>query len=242
MERNITNPKDYTAEQLRNYDWDVIELPITFDTVAMMEWYNTVVEKHSDNIFHIGKLEFIRPDFKEKAVEFAERHLWGKGEQWTLQWSYQRDGVIPFIYVADPAMYPEIKEPDFSNTSNTNLEIYNFGMYKKLLDTFGDECMKVCRLVRFANETGLKQHTDINPPNFLIRMHFQIQATENAYWWFGENRERSYKVKQGHVYLYNTAVVHAAKNEDDSFWIMVHNNPSDQAVDALLQMDPTHIS
>lgn len=235
--------KGLTHKDLLNYDWDVIELPHTIDSQAMMEWYNTVAEKHSDSIFHIGKLNVIRPDFRVKAVEFAEKHLWGKGEQWTLQWSYQREGVIPFVYVADPAQYPEINEPDFmSVTSNTNLEKYVFGAYKRLIETFGPSCYKVTRLVRFAKDTGLKQHVDINPPEFLVRMHAQIQSDKDCHWFFGKDMERSYPVEQGKIYLYNTAVVHAAVNRGDNYWIMVHNNPDDEAIDQLLSMDPIHVS
>jgi hypothetical protein len=128
------------------------------------------------------------------------------------------------------------------NTSNTNLEKYVFGTYKTLLETLGPKCFKVNRLVRFAKDTGLKQHVDINPPDFLIRMHTQIQSDKDAHWFFGKDMERSYPVEPGKVYLYNTAVTHAAVYRGDNYWIMMHNNPDDEAVDQLLSMDPIHIS
>jgi hypothetical protein len=65
-------------------------------------------------------------------------------------------------------------------------------------------------------------------------MHLQIQIDEHAWWKFGDNMDRKYTFEQGRVYLYNTAVKHAARNESSKPWIMVHNNPTPNSIDKLL--------
>jgi len=242
MDRYITNPKDYTFNDLLNYNWDVIELPITVDTIGMMNWYTEIDKNYSDSKFDLSMLHLLQPQLRDKMPMFIEKNLWGTPEQWTLQWSYDRDGVIPFIFAGDPDQFPEIKDPDFSKNSNYNLEKYYFGTYKKYVETFGSNCFKVNRLVRFKKNTGLKSHVDIEKPNFLIRMHLQIQVDDNAFWYYGENMERKYTTKPGHVYLFNTHSLHAAVNNSDNDWILLHNNPNEEAINQLLQLDSIHIN
>ena len=45
---------------------------------------------------------------------------------------------------------------------------------------------------------------------------------------------RQYILEAGKTYLLNTGIVHAAWNNDDKDWWMLHNNPSPDAVTKLL--------
>ena len=235
MDRYITNVSSLTAEDLKNYDWDIIELNIDINHAEMREWYNTIVTKYSDMQFNVSKTELMKPEIRDRMIEFKEQHLWGTPKQWTLQWSVPRNDAIPFRYIADPAQYPEILQDDFDEKFNTPLEQYYFGGFKQLVERMGEGAWAVARLVQLDKNTGLKKHVDIQPPQFLPRMHYQIEYTANAHWWFGENMEREYTLENGKLYLMNTAVPHTAKNEDDSPWVMIHSNPTDDAINVLFR-------
>lgn len=236
MTRYITDVTSLQAKDLNNYDWDIIELDINIDHSSMLDWYNTILENYENAQFNVSKTELMKEELRDKMTEFAEQHLWGTPKQWTLQWSVLRDDAIPFRYVADPTQFPEILQDDFDEKFNTLLPQYYFGGFKDLIDTFGEGAWEVSRLVQMDKNTGLKPHTDIKPPEFLPRMHYQIKYNSNAYWWFGENMERKYTLEQGKLYIMNTAVLHAAKNEDDEPWVMLHSNPTNSAIDKLFRL------
>lgn len=234
--RLITNPKDYTAEQLKNYDWDIIELDIAIDHAELRKWYNTIATEYSDMQFNISKIELMKPELRDRMIDFKDQHLWGTPKQWTLQWSVQRNNAIPFKYIADPEQYPEILQDDFNDKFNTPLDQYYFGGFKNLVESMEKGTWDVARLVQLDKDTGLKKHVDIQPPEFLPRLHYQIEYTSNARWWFGENMEREYILENGKLYIMNTAVLHTAKNEDDTPWVMLHSNPTDDAINALFKL------
>jgi hypothetical protein len=236
MDRYITDVSLLTAEDLKNYNWDIIELNIDINHLEVRDWFNIVSEKFGNMQFNVSKTELMKPEIRDRMKEFQEQHLWGTPKQWTLQWSVQRDDAIPFRYIADPAQYPEILEDDFDKKFNTPLEQYYFGGFKKLVELLGDGAWEVARLVQLDKDTGLKKHVDIQPPQFLPRMHYQIEYTQNAAWWFGENMERKYVLENGKLYIMNTAVLHTAKNEDDLPWVMLHSNPTDDAINKLFKM------
>jgi hypothetical protein len=237
MNRFITDPENYTFDDLQNYDWDVIQTNITVDSVKMLEWFNAIEEQFADCCYSpLGDMDLADPDKKEFALSFMPNNLvWGQPLQWTLQWSYDRPGKLPFLQLADPAQFPEISDPDFQKKFNKNLPKYLFGMYETYYNTFGPDCFEVTRLVKMNQDVGLRTHVDIQNPEFLIRMHLQIQIDENAWWKFGDNMERKYTFEPGKVYLYNTAVKHAARNESSIPWIMLHNNPNSSSINKLLK-------
>lgn len=251
--RVIRDPENYTAQDLKNYDWDVIELPITVNASALMDWFREVEEKYSDCSFNVQRdLHLVNPAIRDRVLDHVEnRLLWGRPEQWTLQWVIDRDGAIPLIFIADPAQFPEIDvEPEiFDQRPTVNLKKYMFGEYKKVYDALGDDCMRVTRMVRFKENCGLKPHKDIDPPGFLPRLHIQLSVSNDAWWHFGDSHEvephgleRVFHCEAGRVYIMNTAVPHEAKNESKEIpWIMIHTNPTDSAIDRLLKLEKLHI-
>jgi hypothetical protein len=60
MARVITNPQDYTLKDLRNYDWDVLKLNITFDTEPLLGFFEDLKTKHSESHWSLQ-----RPDMEE---------------------------------------------------------------------------------------------------------------------------------------------------------------------------------
>ncbi len=236
MDRYISDTSSLTSNDIKNYDWDIIELNIDTNHSEMREWYEIILRKYPDLQFNVSKTELMKRELREKMEEFREQHLWGIPKQWTLQWSVHRDVAIPFRYVADPEQYPEVLDDDFELKYNKPLSQYYFGGFKNLIECMGEEAWEVSRLVQLDKNTGLKKHVDIQPPNFLPRMHYQIECTSNAHWWFGENMEREYTLEVGKFYIMNTAVLHTARNDDDLPWVMLHSNPTDYAINALFKM------
>jgi hypothetical protein len=241
MNRFITDPENYTFADLQNYDWDVIQTNITVNVDKMMEWANEVKAKFGYCGFnplehmHLAKKTF--QDTKEQLIEEGFG-IWNVANfrQWTLQWGKQRDSVIPFKQIMDPEQFPEINDPDFASKFNTNLNQYYFGGYKEYYDTLGSDILSVTRLVQFGPGMGLKPHTDNGPDEkFYVRMHLQLQIDNTKWWKFGKNMERKYTFEPGRVYLYNTSNHHAARNEGENDWIMLHNDPIASAVDKILK-------
>lgn len=242
MERFIKDPHNYTYAQLQNNDWDILETNITVDVDAFKEWSDTVQEKFSDCGFNfIEHMHLLKPAVRErKDFFYSDAFLVRNADQfrqWTLQWSYQRDGAIPLLQIADIEQFPEGADPnELKKVFNINLEKYYFGMYKKYQEALGDDVFKVTRLVRFGKDNGLRVHTDNGPdePN-LIRMHLQIEVNPSAWIKFGENLDRSYTPEVGKVYFYNTSVHHSAMNEANTPWTFLHNDPLPESIDKLLQ-------
>jgi hypothetical protein len=243
MDRYLTHPKNLNWNDLQNNDWDVIELDITFNAPALLDWCNIVMENNKDSIWSFDRDDLVDHGFLEEFLKQREKLLVKTNtsipEQWTLQWSYQREGVLPFMLLACKKQYPEVTSPNFLNEWNQNLDKYFFGWYKKYYEIFGPECFTVTRLVRFPKDCGLNTHRDTgdNQP-FLIRMHAIPQISKEIFLNFGEDltdKSRQYKLESGKIYLFNTGIPHAAINHSEIDWIMLHNNPTENAVNKLLK-------
>jgi len=242
MERFITDPENYTFNDLQNNDWDVVKLNIRFDNNQMKQWYDEIAEKNADEALDLSvegfeKMKVIYNKENLDLIEtFYKNTTLGNGKQWTLQWSHQRRGVTPFIRLANPELFPEVEDPDFVKKANENLEQYYFGFYKKYIDLLGTDVFETNRIINFPNSSGIQTHTDIDEEHYLIRMHSQIQTSDNCYWIFGKpaDETRKYPMEAGCVYLYNTGVPHAAFNYGTADWLMLHNNPTDESIDKLL--------
>jgi len=243
MNRFWKHPKNLNWKDLQNNNWDVIELDITFDPLDLLDWCNTVMENNQDSIWSFDKDYLVDEnaldEFLRQRKEILVKSDTSIPEQWTLQWSYQREGVLPFRLLACKKQFPEINDPCFLEKWNQNLDKYFFGWYKKYYELFGPECFTVTRLVKFPKDCGLNTHKDTGgDPPFLIRMHAIPQIGDDIFLNFGEDltdKTRHYKLKPGCVYLFNTGIPHAAINHSDLDWIMLHNNPSEIAVDNLLK-------
>ena len=249
MDRFLKHPKGITWNDLQNNDWDVIELDITVNQDALLDWATDVMEKNQDSIWSFDRQDLVDERFMERFLEERE-HLLVRTEkeipqQWTLQWSYQREGVLPFALLGCRKQYPEIDEPDFFSRWNENLEKYYFGWYKKYYDLFGPECFTVTRLVKFPKNCGLNTHKDTGKADpYLIRMHTIPQIGDDIFLNFGEDltdTSRHYKLKAGHVYLFNTGIPHAAINYSNTPWLMLHNNPLESSINKLLSITGMYI-
>lgn len=239
MDRFITDPTGLTFNDLQNNDWELIKLNITVDTNSAMQWVKEV-ETHRDCIWTWDLPHLVDEDKKEYYFEQTKKLLvrteTEQPEQWTLQWSYQREGVLAFKGLADRHIYPEVYEPGFNENWNQNQEKFYFGFWKRYYDALGPDVFRVARLVRFPTGCGLNTHKDTgdNQP-FLIRMHTVPEIGPDHFFNFGEDlSQRHHKLEPGCTYLLNTGIVHSAINHDNRDWWMLHNNPTPDAVTRLL--------
>lgn len=240
MDRFITDPAGLTFADLQNNDWELIKLNVTVDTTSSNEWVSNV-EKHRDCIWAWSdadqyvdedKLEYF---IKTRANQLV-RTVTEQPEQWMLQWSHQREGVLPFLGLASKQLYPEILDPEFRSKWNTNLEKFYFGFWKRYYDALGPDVFTVARLVKFPKGCGLRTHVDTGPNQpFLIRMHTVPSIGPDHFFNYGDDpTKRHHKLEPGCTYLLNTGIPHSAINYDDQDWWMLHNNPTPEAVTRLL--------
>lgn len=245
MSRFWKHPTGLTFDDLQNNDWDVIELALTVDADPLLHWYKDVEQKNQDSIWSLDRTDLVDEQVMDKFLAERTRILVGLPQQWTLQWSYEREGVLPFMGLACRKQFPECYEEDFMSLWNTPLSKYFHGAWKKYYELLGKDCFQVARLVHFPKSCGLSTHVDVgkNQP-FLIRMHTLIDIGPDHWFSFGEDLEdksRWYRMKPGCTYLLNTGIPHAAVNWNENPWVMLHNNPTASAINTLLAMNE-HIS
>lgn len=255
MNRFLKHPSDLSQKDLENYDWDLIELPVTLDVVAWHNWYDTIKNELEDYSFSLkNDRTLIGSDFSRELIyENILRSVWGDPKQWMLQWGIQREGVIPPTVGANPDYFLEMKE-DF-DPSRVNLKQYMFGAYEKFHIAFDDGSFKVCKLLEYAPNEGLKPHVDIVNgfmPRILIHIknndasvRFCDEApallTEEYHSEESEISVRVHKLQEGKVYLLNTAVTHYIKNDTDQTTALIQMDPSDSILDRLLSTKEIHI-
>lgn len=238
----IEDPTGLKFEDLQNNDWQLIKLNITVNTEYAMEWVNSVKDTFQDCAFTWDQAHLINEDayehYQSQVKKLLVRTEHDQPEQWALQWSYQRDGVLPFVSnkIANPNLFPETLSESFFHDWNQILEKYYHGFWKEYHQTLGEDVFKVTRLVRFPKECGLNTHKDTGADQpFLIRMHTVPSIGPNHFFNYGEDLgEDCYHMEPGCTYLLNTGIVHSAINHDETDWWMLHNNPTDDAVTRLM--------
>ena len=245
MSRFWKHPKGLTWKDLQNNDWDVIELDITVDAKPLQEWDKEITSANQDSIWTMDRDDLVDETVKDKFLAQRTKILVGIPQQWTLQWSYERPGVLPFKGIACRKQFPECYEPNFGELWNKNLSKYFFGAWKEYFEYLGEDCFQISRLVHFPKGCGLSTHVDTGgDQKFLIRMHTLIDIGDKHWFNFGDDlddKSRWYKMETGKTYLLNTGIPHAAINWSEKDWVMLHNNPTEAAVDQLLSMSE-HIS
>lgn len=241
MEKFITDPIGLTFDDLQNNDWQLIKLNITVDTKFAMSWVNTVQKNNRDCIWTWSDADpYVDEEKMPYFIETRDRQLVRteseQPEQWTLQWSYQREGVLPFKGLASKKLFPEVYEPDFDKIWNQNQKKFVFGFWKKYYEALGPDVFRVARLVRFPKGCGLRTHKDTGPGQpFLIRMHTVPEIGPDHFFNYGEDLNKNkHKLEPGCTYLLNTGIPHCAINHDDRDWWMLHNNPTPEAITKLL--------
>lgn len=242
LEKYIENPAGLSFDDLQNNEWQLIKLDITVDVNYAMSWVQQVQENFQDCIFTWDQPHLINEEvfdhYESQVKKLLVRTDSEQPQQWALQWSYQRDGVLPFVSggIANKQLFPEAHDPDFFSKWNKILKKYHFGFWKEYYELLGEDVFDVSRLVRFPKDCGLNTHVDTGKDQpFLIRMHTVPEIGPDHFFNFGEDlTQDTHSMKPGCVYLLNTGIPHSAINRDNKDWWMLHNNPRPDAITRLL--------
>lgn len=241
MTRLIKDPYNYSASDLMNNDWDVIELDISFDQKGLLEWYNILNTEFSTSKF-IMSPEYYKKYFNNNYIRrwsVADYSVPNENQEysfnWTLQWIKERYDPLPFSHLANRDLYPEIDDPKFSDEENPFLEKFKFGSFQALYENMGKYFQKA-RVLTIPKGSKVILHHDIEPGRLLFKMHFQLETNDQCSWFFGYDAGREYIMQSGKVYLVNTSNVHGVINSGVTNWSMIHCSPKLEYIDEILNL------
>lgn len=240
MDRYIKNPQDYNLQLLSNLDWDIIELPLKFDVSELQSWASSVMSQHDESKFVINEEyenKFNRDDIQYRRRWYCQNPHIHKGNPcyyWMLTWPVEKDGPLPFQFLADPQLFPEVFVQDFDVEEAPFLSKYMNGGFKSLTDKIG-KYMRWSRLFVIPEHSGLRIHIDQDWP-VIIRLHININTDQDDIWYFGWHGERQYHMEAGKTYLVNTAVPHSVINHKGKDWVLVYGTPRYNDIDELLHL------
>lgn len=241
MERYIKNPHHYTLENLKNTDWDMIELNVSYDLNGLLDWYRIINTDLASCKFSMS------PDFYEKYLEPSYLRRWSisdnvlsnnQGEypsNWTLQWNRERYDPLPFPHLANRRLFPEVDDPSFSEKDNPFLSKYMFGAFESLHNNIGKYFQKG-RVLTIPAGSKVSLHHDIKPGKFLFKLHFQLDMNDQCSWFFDYDASREYVMENGKLYLVNTSIIHGAINSGNTDWTMIHFSPKLEYIDEILSL------
>jgi len=206
---NITNELLYDSD-----DWDLIELNYNVDGVRLLEWWNTMLVDHAQNIFNFneqaGKLDLERS--KEMVTNGYCGYYCGPIDGITLAWPTHRYEPLPPPMQCNPDLYPEVNRDTFINDA-VILSEYKVGYFSELVDTLGVDSFRQAIVSRHHPGMYIKQHIDSKR----LKLHIPIETNGEAFFHFGKDRDRSYHMKQGKAYILNTGDWHGTSNSPDHF-------------------------
>jgi hypothetical protein len=240
MSRYITNPQDYNLESLSNLDWDIIELPLSFSVPKLQSWAKSIMENHKEsnflineeyeNLYNIDNIEYKRRWYCQNP------HI-DKGvpcHYWMLNWPIEKEGPLPFQFLANPNLFPEVYAKDFSADTAPFLSKYITDDFMELHNKIG-KYMKWSRLFVIPEFSGLRTHIDQDWP-VISRLHININTDKDDIWYFGWHAERKYHMSPGKAYLVNTAVPHSVINYGGADWVLVYGTPREDDLNELLKL------
>lgn len=243
---------DVKLDDLRNTDWDLIELPTTIDTNSWKAWYESVVSQFDDYAYSpLEHKELVGTNhLKDFVFDYIKKSVWGNPKQWLLQWGVQREGVIPPVTAADPNYFTEMKQ-DF-DSNREQLSHYMFGVYKELHSILGEDSFQTTKLLQYLSGEGLKPHVDI-VDDYLFRLSIQIKTNADVKWVFSDSHTellhvvhdhteptsegREYTLEEGKMYLVNTRITHSLRNLGTDTVVILQTDPKDSALERLLSME-----
>lgn len=249
MTKIITDPQNYTRENLRNLDWDIVKLNVTVDPKPMLEWFNTVKSTTPDSLFLFSMQDLIPPHFLGDPR--MDGLCMGDAGYWTLQWPVQRTDPIPNPLFCNREKFPELNDSDWEGKMSTHLDQYYFGAYKSMVEQLGQDAWSWGRAMNCKKGDGIGPHRDhdgVDLSDHMIRLHINLETNEDSTWNFfsqldqtpsntWQYKRATYNPKPGDVYLVNVSNVHSPVNYGDEEWILLHSDPSDAAVDRLLKSE-----
>lgn len=221
------DPDSITMEFLNSFDWDLIELNKTINADRMLLWYNTIEENLSELKFNFRKnLDLIQNKISQKFLTDsvggffdATREEFEGIYSYSLKWICQRKDPLPPPWAVDIEIFKELKDyrdsnglinVDYENfySKTKYLEWYLFGEFSNIVKNWGDKIFYNPRISIHDLRIKIRAHTD---NAYIGRMHIPI-TIDNSLFCFGENLERQYKLKPGHIYFFNSRIIHGTIN------------------------------
>jgi len=207
VEHNITGNFLYETN-----DWDLIELNYNVDSDALKAWWNKMLDEYPELVFnfniHHEKLNL------DKSKEMVENgycgYYCGPIDGITLAWPIERYEPLPPPFQCNRELYPEINSETFIDDAKI-LPRFLFGYFKTLVTDLGIDAFRQAIVSRHYPGMYIKQHIDSKR----LKLHIPIDTTEESYFHFGKNRERSYHMKLGKIYILNTGDWHGTSNNTE---------------------------
>lgn len=195
-----------------NNDWDIIELNYKIDGAALQEWWRQV-----EIDFNFMKFNFtdnadrIDMEISKEMVDMGLcGYYCGPIDGMTLAWPVERYEPLPPPTQANRSVFPEVNLDTFIDDAKI-LTRFNFGYFNTLLETLGYDSFRQALVTTHHPRMYIRQHIDSK----VLKLHIPIETNENALFHFGENKERSYHMQVGRVYILNTGDWHGTSNESD---------------------------
>lgn len=197
----------------KSNDWDLVELNYNLEIEKLQEWYFTVSEKFSNMRFDFNKnpnkidLELSRQMVKDGYCGY----YCGPIDGITMAWPVEKYEPLPPPMQCNLDYYPEVNRDTFFHDAKI-MPKFIFGYFEEMLNILGQDSFKQALITTHYPKMYIRQHTDSK----VLKLHIPVDTTENALFHFGENRERSYHMKLGKIYILNTGEWHGTSNECDS--------------------------
>jgi hypothetical protein len=217
MEKHITkfNPEDLDLNFLKSVDWDIVEFQTTIDVELLEDYYNVLNTTYKHLEFHFKLKEYLLPEIYETYAKTGRvGNYEGDVSGWSASWPADRDVPCAGKRHVNPEKYPELlkynldAEADNFYSDSKIMELYKFGLVKKLLDTYSEKALRQLLVSRHGPGAQVHTHTD----GSYKKLHIPMITNDDAYFVFGPNGERRYNMVPGKVYMINPSVPHGTIN------------------------------
>lgn len=215
MDRIITNynPDDITYDFLYNTnDWDMIELKYKLDIDKLTNWYKQLCIDFEFMRFEFNKFpEKLELSVSKRMVEEGYcGYYCGPIDGITLAWPKERYEPLPPPVQANLDIFPEVKYETFIDDAKIMTK-FNAGYLKEMVEVLGEDSFRQTIITTHHPGMYIRQHIDSK----VLKLHIPVETHENAFFHFGENKERKYHMKLGNIYILNTGDWHGTTNESD---------------------------
>ncbi len=236
MEKYITNflPEDLGSDFLKSLDWDIVEFKTTIDVKLLEDYYTALVTNYKHLEFNFLLKEFLREDIYDTYIKTNKvGNYEGDVSGWGISWPVDRDIPCAGKRHVKTEKYPELLKYDLDAIADNFysdsriMEVYKFGLVKKLIDVYSDKALRQLMVSRHGPGARVHNHSD-GPYK---KLHIPLISNPEALFVFGSNGERQYHMEPVKVYMINPSVTHGTVNFGSS-----------DRVHILTRIDPDFVS
>lgn len=210
--------KNYDPDLITNHllyetnDWDLIELNYTLEKEKLTNWYKQLCEDFQHMRFAFNKFpEKLELSISKRMVEEGYcGYYCGPIDGITLAWPKERYEPLPPPVQANLDIFPEVNYETFIDDAKIMTK-FRAGYLNDMIDVLGEDSFRQTIITTHHPDMYIRQHIDSK----VLKLHIPVETHENAFFHFGENKERKYHMKLGHIYILNTGYWHGTTNEGD---------------------------